>query len=142
MSSVNPLFKLFVALQVWLYETSKGRFGSTLGGQRLILLTTKGRKSGRERTVPVMKYLDGDDMYVIASLAGAPKHPAWFHNLKADPAVRVRYGAETFSARAKIVEDPAERERLWNAIVAAMPRFGEYQKKTTRVIPVVKLERV
>ncbi len=139
---MNPIFKLFVALQVWLYETSKGRFGSKMAGERLILLTTKGRKTGRERTVPVMKYLDGDDMYVMASLAGAPNHPAWFHNLKADPAVRVRYGAETFAARAKIIEDPAERERLWKAIVAAMPRFGEYQKKTTRVIPVVKLERV
>jgi deazaflavin-dependent oxidoreductase (nitroreductase family) len=136
---VNPIFKLMVSGQVWLYQTTNGRLGSTMGGPTVLLLTTKGRKSGRARTVPVMPYREGDDIYVMASLAGAPQHPAWFHNLKSDPDVGVQLGAEKWRARAEIVPEGPERDRLWKAIETAMPRFGEYQKKTTRVIPVVKL---
>jgi deazaflavin-dependent oxidoreductase (nitroreductase family) len=136
---VNPLFKLFVRTQAWLYAASGGRFASKLEGRPLILLTTTGSKSGRQRTVPVVPYFDGDQMYVMASLAGAPQHPAWFNNLRAKPDVGVQLGAERWRARAEVVPEGSERERLWKDIVASMPRFGEYQKKTTRVIPLVKL---
>jgi deazaflavin-dependent oxidoreductase (nitroreductase family) len=136
---VNPFFKLFVKGHVWLYRSSGGRRGSTMQGMKIILLTTKGRKSGEQRTVPVVPYLDGDEMYVIASMAGAPQHPAWFHNLSADPDVGVQRGAETWRARAEVVPEGPERDRLWKGITALMPNFGEYQKKTTRVIPVVHL---
>ena len=136
---MNPLFKLFVRAQVWLYQSSGGRWGAIMAGRKLILLTTKGRKSGEARTVPVMPYLDGEDMVVMASLAGAPQNPAWFHNLRADPDVGVQLGADKWRARAEVVPEGPERDRLWKAVVTEMPRFGEYQKKTTRVIPIVKL---
>jgi len=138
---VNPLFKLFVRLHVWLYESSGGRRGATMRGRKLVLLTTKGRKSGEPRKVPVVPFFEGDDMYIMASLAGAPQHPAWFRNLEADPHVGVRLGTETWRARAEIVPEGPERDRLWKAIEKELPNFGAYQKKTTRVIPVVKLVR-
>jgi deazaflavin-dependent oxidoreductase (nitroreductase family) len=138
---VNPFFKLFVKAHVWLYRSSGGRRGVMMQGRKLILLTTKGRKTGEARTVPVVPYLEGDDMYVIASLGGAPQHPAWFHNLTADPDVGVQLGPETWRARAEIVPEGPERDRLWKGIADLMPNFAEYQKKTTRVIPVVKLAK-
>jgi deazaflavin-dependent oxidoreductase (nitroreductase family) len=136
---VNPFFKLFVKGHVWLYKSSGGKRGSMMQGMKIILLTTKGRKTGEPRTVPVVPYRDGDEMYVIASMAGAPQHPAWFHNLSADPDVSVQLGAETWRARAEVVPEGPERDRLWKAITELMPNFGEYQKKTTRVIPLVHL---
>lgn len=138
---MNLGFKLFVKAHVWLYQASGGRLGTKMQGRTLILLTTTGKKSGVRRTVPVVPYFEGDNLYVMASLAGAPQHPAWFHNLSANPEVGVQLGAEKWRARAEIVEDKAERDRLWKEIAEAMPNFGAYQKKTTRVIPVVKLVR-
>jgi deazaflavin-dependent oxidoreductase (nitroreductase family) len=138
---VNPIFKLIVKAQVWLYTSSGGRRGSTLRGRKLILLTTTGKKSGRARTVPVAPYFDGGDLYVIASLGGAPQNPAWFHNLRANPAVGVQSGADKWRARAEVVPEGPERDRLWKGITTEMPGFADYQKKTTRVIPVVKLVR-
>ena len=139
MRAVNPFFKLFVKGHVLLYRASGGKRGTMLNGQRLILLTTKGRKSGEPRTVPVVPYFEGDAMFVMASLAGAPQNPAWFYNLAADPDVGVQLGPDKWRARAEIVPEGPERDRLWKDIIAQMPNFGEYQKKTTRVIPVVRL---
>jgi deazaflavin-dependent oxidoreductase (nitroreductase family) len=136
---MNPLFKLFVKSHVGLYKVSGGRLGSTMNGQKILLLTTKGRKTGASRTVPVVPYFDGGDTYVIASLAGAPQHPAWFHNLSADPNVGVQLGPDQWRARAEVIPEGPERDRLWKGITDLMPNFAEYQKKTTRVIPVVKL---
>jgi deazaflavin-dependent oxidoreductase (nitroreductase family) len=135
---MNAFFKFFVKLHVWLYKATRGRIGSRMRGRNVILLTTTGRKSGEPRTVPVVPFQDGEDMYVMASMAGAPQHPAWFHNLKANPDVGVQLGSSLWPARAEIAEE-ADRERVWKKITAAMPDFGEYQKKTKRVIPVVKL---
>jgi deazaflavin-dependent oxidoreductase (nitroreductase family) len=134
------LFKLFVRAHVLLYQLSGGRLGATMSVGRVLLLTTTGRKSGKTRTVPVVPYVEGRDVYVIASMGGAPQNPAWFNNLTANPDVGVQLGAEKWRARAQVVEG-AERDRLWRAISQAMPNFGEYQKKTERVIPVVKLAR-
>jgi deazaflavin-dependent oxidoreductase (nitroreductase family) len=136
---MNFFFKLFVKVHVWLYKASGGRLGGTMQKRKVILLTTTGRKSGEPRTVPVVPFVDGDEMYVMASMAGAPQHPAWFHNLKANPDVGVQLGPSLWSARAEIFAEGPERDRLWQKITTAMPDFGEYQKKTTRVIPVVKL---
>ncbi len=138
---MNPLFKLMVKAHVWMYRSSGGRRGATMGGRKLILLTTTGKKTGQARTVPVVPYFEGEDMYVMASMAGAPTHPAWFTNLQANPVVGVQLGADTWRARAEIVPEGPERDRLWKGITGAMPNFGEYQKKTSRVIPVVKLVR-
>jgi deazaflavin-dependent oxidoreductase (nitroreductase family) len=140
MRHVNPLFKLFVKTQVWLYQSSEGRRGGTMRGRKLLLLTTVGKKTGKQRTVPVVPFFDGGETYVIASMGGAPQHPAWFLNLQANPDVGVQLGAEKWRARAVPVEGET-RDRLWRSIVAEMPNFGEYEKKTSRIIPVVRLEK-
>jgi deazaflavin-dependent oxidoreductase (nitroreductase family) len=141
MRGVNPLLKLFVAGHVRLYQSSGGRWGSTMSGRKILLLTTTGNKSGKSRTVPVVPFLDGGETYVIASMGGAPEHPAWYRNLRANPEVGVQIGAEQWRARAVVVEDGPERQRLWTQIVEQMPNFGKYQEKTSRVIPVVRLAR-
>ena len=106
----------------------------------MLLLTTRGRKSGALRTVPVVPFVEGDQTYVIASMGGQPQHPAWFFNLEANPNVEVQLGPEQWHARAEVV--PLEqRAGLWSRITAAMPNFADYQKKTSRVIPVVRLVR-
>lgn len=134
--------KLFVKGHVWLYKSSGGRRGTTMRGRKLILLTTVGKKSGQQRTVPVVPFIEGDEMFVIASMGGAPSHPAWYGNLCANPQVGVQLGAEQWRARAVPLAEGEERDRVWKRITAAMPDFGKYQTKTSRVIPVVRLERV
>jgi deazaflavin-dependent oxidoreductase (nitroreductase family) len=109
-------------------------------GAPIVLLTTKGAKSGATYTTPLVYTRDGDRLVIIASKGGAPTNPAWFHNLVANPTVTVEVGPEKFDARA-VVTDGEERDRLFNAQAALMPNFAEYQKNTTRRIPVVVLER-
>ncbi len=113
-----------------------GRFA----GRRLILLTTTGARSGQPRTTPLAFTRAGDDYVVIASKAGSPSHPDWYHNLVRNPTVTLETGKETFQARARVAEGE-EREQLYNAQAALMPNFAEYQRRTTRQIPVVVLER-
>jgi deazaflavin-dependent oxidoreductase (nitroreductase family) len=137
---MNPLMKLFVAGHVNVYRLTRGRLGSKIIGLPVTLLTTTGRKTGKARTVPVASFEDGGDVIVIASFGGSPTHPAWFNNLAANPSVTVQIGTSVYSARAEVVTG-AERERLWKMVVAKAPNFGEYQKKTTREIPVVRLKR-
>ena len=110
-------------------------------GRSLLLLTTKGAKTGEERTSPLVYSRDGDRYVVIASKGGAPTHPAWYHNLRANPEVAVELGPEKFRARAHVADD-AERRRLYDRHAERMPAFADYEKKTTRKIPVVVLERI
>jgi deazaflavin-dependent oxidoreductase (nitroreductase family) len=114
-------------------------------GDQLILLTTQGARSGKERITPVMFHRDGKRYVVIASKGGAPDHPAWYRNLKAHPVARVEVGAkngtETFEVRAHEAEGE-ERDRLYAERVAIAPGFGEYERKTSRKIPVMILERI
>ena len=112
-----------------------------LKGAQLLLLTNKGAKTGTERTVPLAYVRDGDRYVVIASKGGAPTHPDWYHNLVANPSVIVEVGAERFTATARVTSGE-ERERLYAAQAALMPGFAEYQKQTSRSIPVVVLERL
>ena len=137
---VNPLFKLFVKLHVWLYGVSR-RFGATMAGMQVILLTTTGKKISKARTVPVVSHFDGDQLYVIASMGGAPQNPAWYGNLTAQLEVTVQVKGDRFVAKAQTVAEGAERDRLWKDIKTQMPQFAGYEAKTSRVIPVVKLER-
>jgi deazaflavin-dependent oxidoreductase (nitroreductase family) len=141
MRGMNALFKLFVKGHVWLYQSSGGRRGNTMQGRKVLLLTTVGNKSGKPRTVPVVPFFDNGETYVIASMGGAPQHPAWYKNLLAHPEVGVQLGPDKWQARALTVDEGPERDRLWKAVVAQMPNFGQYQEKTTRVIPVVRLVR-
>jgi deazaflavin-dependent oxidoreductase (nitroreductase family) len=110
-------------------------------GRPVLLLTTTGAKSGQPRLAPLVYSRAGDHYVVVASKGGAPTHPAWYHNLLANPVVTVEVGGETFEARARVTEG-AERDRLFAERAAASPNFAEYQNKTTRVIPVVVLERL
>jgi deazaflavin-dependent oxidoreductase (nitroreductase family) len=107
----------------------------------LLLLTTTGAKSGKPFTTPLVYTKDGNRIVIIASKGGFPKHPAWFHNLKANPMTTLEVGKEKFQAKATITTDP-ERQRLFDAQAKLMPAFNEYQKATTRQIPVIVLERV
>jgi deazaflavin-dependent oxidoreductase (nitroreductase family) len=133
--------RLFVRAHAWLYSVSNGKLATNMRGHPILVLTTRGAKTGQARRVPIVPLVEGDDVYVIASLGGAPSHPAWYHNLKANPDVEVQWFADKYRARAKILPEP-ERTAVWNRVVAAMPGFADYQKKTTRVIPVVQLVRV
>jgi deazaflavin-dependent oxidoreductase (nitroreductase family) len=109
-------------------------------GSSLLLLTTTGAKSGRAHTTPLAYTRDGDRIVVIASKGGAPTNPAWYHNLIAHPEVMVELGGERFPVRASVAEG-AERERLFAQMAARMPGFAQYQRNTTRQIPVVVLTR-
>lgn len=123
------------------FRANGGKVGKPFEGAPMILVTTTGARSGRTRTSPLVYTRDGDRYVIIASYAGAPKHPAWYHNLVANPEVTVEVGTESFTARASTAEGE-ERRRLYDAQAALMPNFTEYQEKTTREIPVVVLERI
>jgi deazaflavin-dependent oxidoreductase (nitroreductase family) len=137
---MNPLQKVFIAAHTFVVHASGGKIGSSIGGQKLLLLTTIGNKSGKPRTVPVMCFEDGGRHVVVASAAGSPTHPAWFKNIERDPNVKVELDGRRFSARAETVTGE-ERARLWKDGVRAQPRFDEYAKNSKgREIPVVVLK--
>lgn len=122
------------------FRTHGGRVGGPFEGGTLLLLTSTGAKSGQSRTTPVVYLPDGERMVIFASKAGAPTHPAWYHNLLANPTASVEVGTEKFDVNARVAEGE-ERERLYQSQVSRMPQFADYQQKTTRQIPVVVLER-
>jgi deazaflavin-dependent oxidoreductase (nitroreductase family) len=110
-------------------------------GSTVLLLTTRGRKTGKETTTPLIYAEDGDRYVVVASAGGAPTHPGWYLNLAKTPEVEVQVADETFFARARTT-DGDERERLWRKANEIWPHYAEYAKRTDRVIPVVALEPV
>ena len=137
---MNPLQKAFIAAHTFVLRTSGGKIGGSMGGQKVLLLTTKGNKTGKPRTVPVMCFEDEGRPVVIASAGGSPAHPAWFKNLERDPSVTVEMDGRRFDARAEVVTGE-RRARIWKEVVRAQPRFAEYAKKTEgREIPVVVLK--
>jgi deazaflavin-dependent oxidoreductase (nitroreductase family) len=105
------------------------------------MVAMTGAESGQPRLAPVVYSRDGDHYVIVASKGGSPTHPAWYHNLVAHPVATVEVGGETFEARARVTEG-AERDRLFAQRAAQSPNFAEYQRRTTRVIPVVVLERL
>jgi deazaflavin-dependent oxidoreductase (nitroreductase family) len=123
------------------FRANCGKVGGQFAAAPIVLLTTKGAKSGRPYIHPLVYLKDGDRYVVIASFAGAPKHPSWYHNIVANPTVTLEIGSKKFEARAKITSGE-ERERLYNAQAALMPFFNDYRKKTSRQIPVVALTRI
>ena len=112
-----------------------------LAGQPLLVLTTTGAKSGEQRTAIVTYHRDGDHLVVAGSKGGADTNPAWYYNLLANPDATVEIGEDVFPVRAVVESAGDERDRLWNDHVKELPGFGEYPKKTSRVIPMVVLER-
>lgn len=123
------------------FRTNHGQIQSGMfKGARLLLLTTTGAKSGKTRINPLAFTRDGENYVIIASKGGSPTHPDWYHNLVANPDVTVEVGTERIDVRARVAQGE-ERDRLYAAQAALMPGFAEYQRNTTRQIPVVVLER-
>ncbi len=121
------------------FRANDGRVGGVFEGAPLLILHTKGAKTGLARQIPLMYQDRGGSYAVFASKAGAPDNPDWLYNLIADPAVTVELGTERVAANARIA-DAAERQPIWDRQVAEYPQFGEYEAKTDRTIPVVILE--
>jgi deazaflavin-dependent oxidoreductase (nitroreductase family) len=122
------------------FRANQGRVGGNFAGRPLLLLHTKGARSGQERVNPVAYTTDGDKLVVIASKGGAPTNPDWYYNLVANPRVTVEVGTEQFDVQASVAEEP-ERRRLYDKMIQVMPGFADYERKTARTIPVITLTR-
>jgi F420H(2)-dependent quinone reductase len=127
-------------LHTRLYRLTGGKVGGRMGKAPVLLLTVRGRRTGMHRTTPLLYGRDGDNLVVIASVGGAPKHPAWYFNVRGRQA-EVLIGRERRRVRARDAEGE-ERDRLWAQMVSLYPAYEAYQRKTERRIPVVVLEPV
>jgi deazaflavin-dependent oxidoreductase (nitroreductase family) len=135
----EPSPEQWVRDQVELYETSGGTKGTTLRGRPVVILTTRGARSGLLRKTPLMRVEHHGEYAAVASLGGAPRHPVWYHNLVAHPHVELQDGPVVQDLVARLIHG-REREQWWERAVAAFPDYAEYQKKTQREIPVFVLE--
>jgi deazaflavin-dependent oxidoreductase (nitroreductase family) len=122
------------------YQETNGETGHMWNGATALLFTHTGAKSGQKRTTAIIYTQVGDRYAIIASMGGAPKHPAWFHNVVANPDVEVQIKGDKFAATARVA-DSAERAELWAEAIKQWPNFDVYQSRTERVIPAVVLER-
>ncbi|MGW1376806.1 nitroreductase family deazaflavin-dependent oxidoreductase [Streptomyces sp. NPDC002446] len=129
----------WVREQVELYEGSGGTEGTTMRGMPVVLLTTRGAKSGRIRKTPLMRVEHEGTYAAVASLGGAPRHPVWYHNVVADPRVELQDGPVRQDMTAREVTGE-EKSLWWERAVRAYPDYADYQQKTDRVIPVFVLE--
>jgi deazaflavin-dependent oxidoreductase (nitroreductase family) len=122
------------------FRANGGKVGGNFANMTLLLLHTTGAKSGKQRVNPVAYMRDGERLVVIASKGGAPSNPDWYYNVVANPNVRLEVGTEEFDATATVAPEP-ERTELFQEMAAVYPGFAEYEKRTTRVIPVITLTR-
>ncbi|MFC9999091.1 nitroreductase family deazaflavin-dependent oxidoreductase [Nocardia sp. NPDC127526] len=122
------------------FRANDGKVGGTFEGRYMVLITTTGAKSGRPVTNPLVYVPDTDRIVLIASNGGADKHPAWYHNLRANPRLTVELGAETYTGKAEFLTGD-EAETLFNRMVELLPEFANYRAKTTRRIPVIAVYR-
>ena len=122
------------------FRANQGRVGGSFQGAPMLLLTTTGRRTGERRTNPMMYLADGGRLLVFASKGGAPTNPDWYHNLVTNPEVTVEVGTESYQAHATALQGD-ERDRLYAEQSRRYPGFAEYQRNTSRVIPVVALVR-
>lgn len=138
-AELNPGVRLFWKLHQWAYRVTGGRIGGRLMGLPVLLLTTRGRRSGRPRRTALL-YLPWEDAYVvIASFLGQPRDPFWWKNLQANPQASVQIGRRHVIVKAREAEGE-ERERIWNEMVSRVADYAEYAKRTERRIPVVVLQ--
>jgi deazaflavin-dependent oxidoreductase (nitroreductase family) len=137
---VKILFKLFIGFHVFIYRLTGGKFGSEMRGFKVLILTTKGRKSGKILSNPV-GYFERDGGYlIVASNGGQPRHPSWYHNIKGNPDdVMIQVKDKKMKVKPDIILGEP-RKALWNWIVSSAPAFGDYEKQTTREIPLVFLK--
>lgn len=133
----HQMFRGFVGLHTLWYRMTGGLVGGTMGGP-ILLLTTRGRKTGASRTLPLL-YLKTDRGYaLVASYGGSDRHPAWYLNLVADPEVRIQVGSRRMKGRATTV-DPERRAELWPKLAAIWPGYNDYQARTEREIPIAEI---
>lgn len=121
------------------FRSNDGKVGGPFAGGDLLLLHSTGARSGAERINPLAYVVDGDDYVIIASKGGAPTNPDWFHNLRANPRAVVEVGSRTVPVTATVLDSGPERNALFAAMVAKMPGFADYEARTDRIIPVVRL---
>ena len=123
------------------FRANGGKVGGPFAGADLLLLTTTGAKSGLPRLAPLAYFTIDDKMIIIGSKAGADTNPDWVHNLRANPSAHIEVGADAYDVTSRELPRD-ERDALFDKVVAAAPGFGEYQAKTSRVIPIFELQRV
>lgn len=140
-------FKLFMSTKLgklaqdantWLYRRTGGKVGGKMQGAPILLLTTRGRKTGKARTTPLIYLEDGSELAIVASKGGWPSDPLWYRNLKADPAVEVQVGPNVRQMTARTASAD-EREKLWPRLVSIYGDYANYQSWSDRLIPVVIL---
>jgi F420H(2)-dependent quinone reductase len=139
---VWPATRRFMGVHTFLYQRTGGRLGHTIPGVpgKMLLLDHVGAKSGKKRTSPLLYVRDGEDLVIVASKGGFPKHPAWYHNLMANPDTTVQVKGETLQVHARTAK-PEERERLWALAVAGYHGYDDYAARSRgREIPLVVLE--
>jgi deazaflavin-dependent oxidoreductase (nitroreductase family) len=134
----SSVTKLVTRAAAWLYRQSGGKIAGTMQGAPVLLLTTRGRKTGKARTLPLIYGEDGNSLVVVASKGGWPQHPHWYTNLRADPNVEVLHGARKRAMIARTA-DAAERAWLWPRMVAIYKPYDDYQSWSDRGIPLVIL---
>ena len=138
---MRAIFRTIMSAFVWLYQRTDGRIGGRVQGLPVLLLTTTGRKSGKNRTA-ALGYVKHDGAFVVtATNAGSDRHPGWYHNLKSGPNVRLQIQDRRTDAVAEIA-GPGLREHLWDSLVGLAPGYGAYEKRTDREIPMVLLRPV
>jgi deazaflavin-dependent oxidoreductase (nitroreductase family) len=135
----NAVMRAMSAANTWVFRATGGRLGGRFGPNApILLLTTTGRRSGKERTTPLLYLRDGGDIVIVASKGGSADHPLWYGNLVANSDVKVQIGRDVSPMRARTA-DETERERLWPRLVAMYKGYDQYQARTDRRIPVVIL---
>lgn len=138
----NTIGKVVTKAHSSIYRATGGKFAGTMGsGRPILLLNTIGRKTGEKRTHPLLYLADGEDMVIVASAGGAPKHPAWYLNLKANPETTVEVSDREVRVRAEEANEE-EKARLWPDLVKMYGGYAGYQRRTDREIPVVKLHPI
>ncbi|MGE5223019.1 MAG: nitroreductase family deazaflavin-dependent oxidoreductase [Omnitrophica WOR_2 bacterium] len=135
---MKSLLKLFMAFHVWIYRLSGGRLGGNMRGFKILLLTTIGRKSGKAYTTPLGWFENEDGYVIVASNGGQPANPAWYNNLKSNPQVSVQVFDRIVPATAEVLSGEA-RTQAWRQVIAKAPAYANYEKKTTREIPLILL---
>lgn len=135
------LFKLFMALQIYFYRLTGGKIGGRMAGIRVLLLTTTGRKSGKKHTTPLGCFEAEGGYVIIGSNSGAKASPGWFYNLKSSPHATIEIGAQRLEVDAEIA-GPDKRPQLWERLIELSPGYANYEKRTSREIPVVILRPV
>ena len=135
------MLQLILKVMVFLYTVSGGRIGGKMGQVPVLLLTTTGRKTGKQRTLPLVYIMDGSAYVITASAGGAAKHPGWFFNIRSNPQATIQVKDKHITVTAEIA-GPEKKPELWARLVEGAPNFAEYQKRTSREIPMVILHPV